>query len=117
MATDRKGWQPASSVAPGEILEEALEDRGMTQAELARRMDRPIKTINEIVKAKAGITAETALQLELVLDIPASFWLNLERLYAEGLARVRERVRLDAEVEWISGFPLSALRKQGVLPP
>ena len=49
MATDQTAWQPDWAVPPGEILAEALVDRGMTQSELARRMDRPVKTINEIV--------------------------------------------------------------------
>ena len=88
MATERR-LNPNWAVSPGEILEEALDERGMSQAELARRMDRPVKTINEIVKAKTAITAETALQLEIVLDVPARFWMNLERQYAEALARDR----------------------------
>ena len=60
----------------------------MSQTELAKRMDRPVKTINEIVQGKAAITAETALQLEQVLHIPASFWLKREQQYREFLARL-----------------------------
>ncbi len=46
------------------------------------------KTINEIIQKKAAITAETALQLEQVLHIPASFWLKREQHYRESLARL-----------------------------
>ncbi len=66
---------------PGETLLETLETISMSQAELAKRMGRPVKTINEIIQKKAAITAETALQLEQVLHIPASFWLKLEQHY------------------------------------
>ena len=66
---------------PGETLQEVLEERGMSQAELAERTGRPKKTINEIINGKAAITPETALQLERVLGIPASFWNNRERRY------------------------------------
>jgi len=59
---------------PGETLLEVLEERGITQAELAERTGRPRKTINEIIKGKAAITPETALQLERVLGVAASFW-------------------------------------------
>jgi len=45
-------YAPDYAVAPGEILQEALVDRQMTQAELARRTDRPLKTINEIVNGQ-----------------------------------------------------------------
>jgi len=43
MAIDRTAWQRDWAVAPGEILQEALEDRAMSQSELARRMGRPIR--------------------------------------------------------------------------
>jgi len=72
---------------PGETLEETLEAIGMSQAQLAERTGRPKKTINEIVQGKAAIMPETALQLERVLDVPASFWNEMERQYREFLAQ------------------------------
>jgi len=54
--------------------------------ELAVRSGRPKKTINEIVKGKATITAETAVQFERVLGVPASFGLGLEQNYQEAQA-------------------------------
>ncbi|GCE17579.1 hypothetical protein KDK_13790 [Dictyobacter kobayashii] len=80
-------YRPDYVSAPGETLLETLNAMGMSQAELAKRMERPIKTINEIIQGKATITAETALQLERVLRIPASFWLKREQRYRESLAR------------------------------
>ncbi|PZR78793.1 MAG: addiction module antidote protein, HigA family, partial [Candidatus Aeolococcus gillhamiae] len=77
MATDQTSWQPDWAVPPGEILAEALVDRGMSQSELARRMDRPVKTINEIINAKAAITPDTAIQLERALGISARLWNGL----------------------------------------
>ncbi|MEK7873863.1 MAG: HigA family addiction module antitoxin [Chloroflexota bacterium] len=76
-------------VPPGEVMAEELRARGMTQSELARRMGRPIQVINAIVTGKKSITAETALQLEKALDIPAEFWLNLEATYQLGKVRAR----------------------------
>ena len=76
-------YNPDYVSPPGDTLLEVLEDRGMTQAELAERTGRPKKTINEIIKGKAAITPETALQLELIFNIPASFWNNRERHYRE----------------------------------
>lgn len=71
---------------PGVTLRETLEALGMTQEELAGRTARPVKTINEIIKGKAAITPETALQLEKVFDVPARFWTGLEANYREILA-------------------------------
>ncbi|NDJ25228.1 HigA family addiction module antidote protein [Nostoc sp. B(2019)] len=94
---------------PGETLQEILEERGMSQAELAERTGRPKKTINEIINAKAAITPETALQLERVLGISASFWNNRERQYREALARLEEEERLQKEVTWLRQIPVRAM--------
>ena len=83
-------YEPDSVSAPGETLLETLETLGMSQEELATRMGRPVKTINEIIQKRAAITAETALQLEQVLHIPASFWLKREQNYRESLARLSQ---------------------------
>ena len=87
-------YKPNFVYAPGETILELLEERGMSQTELAQRMGRPIKTINEIIRGKTAITAETALQLERVFSVPMQFWLNLEQSYRECLARKAENTAL-----------------------
>jgi addiction module HigA family antidote len=81
------GWNPTWAVSPGEILVEALEERGMSQADLGRRMARPTNAISEIAAGTAAITPETAIQLERALGISAALWLGLESRYREALAR------------------------------
>lgn len=80
---------------PGITLRDFLDDIGMTQADLALRMGRPRKTINEIIQGKARITPETALQLEIVLvkqtGQRAEFWLKEEYYYRLRLARAAQR--------------------------
>ncbi len=81
MVTKTKAY-PDVAVPPGEYLAEEIEARGLSQKELAKRMGRPLNAINEIINGKKSITAETALQLEEVMpEIPAKFWLNLEADY------------------------------------
>lgn len=62
---------------------ETLEAIGMSQVELAKRTGLPKKTVNEIINGKAAIAPETALQLECILGVPASFWNNLQKNYRE----------------------------------
>ena len=78
---------PDYAVPPGATLLELLEFLGLTQAELAARAGRPKKTINEIIKGKAAITPDTAVQLERVLGSKASFWNALEGNYRTALVR------------------------------
>ena len=91
MAT-RTDAYPDVAIPPGEYLAEEIEARGISQKELAHRMGRPANAINEIIKGKKAITAETALQLEAVLaEIPARFWLNLETDYQLTKALIKRR--------------------------
>jgi addiction module HigA family antidote len=96
-------------VAPGEILLEALQDREMTQSELAQRLGRPLKTVNEIIKGKAAVTPETAIQLERALGISAQFWSNLETQYRDTLARQEADAELATQAGWAERFPIADL--------
>ncbi len=109
-------YHPESVSPPGETLSETLDTLGMSQAELAKRMGRPVKTINEIIQGKAAITAETALQLEQVLRIPASFWLKREQHYREFLARLAEEERLKSWVDWLKELPIREMTRRGWIP-
>lgn len=90
--TTAPGKRPESDLAvhPGALLAEELEARGMTQRALAEAMGRPAQAINEIVRGKKSIAAETALQLERVLGIAAYLWLRLQARYDLATARKRE---------------------------
>ena len=95
MATDGiRAWSDLP-IHPGEILAEELEARGITQRELATQMGRPPQAVNEIIRGKKAMTVETALGLERILGIDASFWMNLETTYRLTLARNREKSALD----------------------
>jgi plasmid maintenance system antidote protein VapI/Zn-dependent peptidase ImmA (M78 family) len=85
----------------------------MSQSDLARRMNRPIKTINEIINGKASITAETAIQLERVVGVPSTFWNSLERGYREDIARIEEHTALAQQKDWLKQFPLKDMFKLG----
>ena len=83
---------PDTAIPPGEYLAEEIKARAMTQAQLARKMGRPIQVVNAIVRGKKAITAETALQLEAAMpEIPARFWLNLETDYQLTKALIKRR--------------------------
>lgn len=106
-------YNPDSVTPPGETLLELLEERGMSQSELAERMGRPKKTISEIINAKAALTPDTALQLENVFGVPAHFWMRREQDYQEFFARRREHERLAQQMEWLKSFPIKEMIKRG----
>ena len=101
---------------PGDSIEEVIEEIGMSQAELAERIGRSIPKVNELIQGKAPVTKEIAFKLEYVLDIDASFWINLERAYQDELTEIRKMEFNEECVSWLKGFPILLMKKLGLLP-
>jgi len=99
------------AIPPGEYLEEVLEDMGLNQAELARRMGRPAQAVNEIIKGEKAITPETSIQLEKVLGVPAYIWSNLESEYRLIIASQVESENAKKEETLLANFPYLELSK------
>lgn len=117
MATSARvrAW-PDAAIPPGELLEEELAARGMTQHDLALRTGRPVQVINAIVRGKKQITHQTALELETVLGIPAHFWASLESNYQLIKARLRESDELTSQETELKGFPVGEMERRGWIP-
>ena len=109
----KNSYNPDFVSAPGETLVETIEQLGISQSELARRIGRPVKTINEIAQGKAAITPETALQLERALGISAEFWNAREAHYRASLATQAETHRLSTQLAWLKQVPVRAMIKLG----
>ncbi len=99
------------AVPPGDTLLETLKTIRMSQRELSGRMGMALKTINEIIQGKAPITPETAIGLETVLGVEASFWLNLEANFRADLARIKNKEQISSEIETSKNFPYSQMAK------
>ena len=74
-------FEPDYAVSPGETLRETIEALNLTPEDLVQRMGCHCTAINQIIKGNAQITPETAIQLEKVTGVPASFWNNAEVQY------------------------------------
>lgn len=67
---------------PGEILNsDFLETLNLSQYSLARAIGVPPRRINEIVKGKRAITADTALRLACYFSVSEFYWLELQSQY------------------------------------
>ena len=75
----KNGMRP---VHPGEILrEDFLLEVGMSANALAKALKVPAPRINDIVRERRGVTADTALRLARYFDTTPQFWLNLQAAY------------------------------------
>lgn len=89
-----------ANITPGEILEEDfLKPMGITQYRLAKDIGVPPRRINEIVKGKRAITADTALRFGRFFGMAAEFWLNLQSHYDLEQEQGRLSKRLEKEVK------------------
>jgi addiction module HigA family antidote len=73
-------------IHPGEHLKEALEETGMSAAELGRQLNIPTNRVTGILNEQRAVTADTALRLGHWFGTSADFWLNLQKLYELRLA-------------------------------
>lgn len=85
-------------VHPGEHLAEFLDEMGISQYRLAHDISVPPRRINEIVKGKRTVTADTALRLGRYFGMSAQFWMNLQDRYELEVAERTLGSRLDEEV-------------------
>lgn len=116
-APSGRAFEPDYVVAPGDTLAEMLEERALTQTELARRLGVSLKHINQVVNGAVPISADVALALEKVLGVSASFWLNRDALYRAEIARREETRDLASDVGWAEQFPIKELKKRGHITP
>lgn len=108
-------YAPDFAVPPGETLLEVLQERGLSQADLARRAGLSLKHVNLVAQGKVPISTEVALRLERVTGVAAAVWTNLENQYQEAHARLAERAALAADVDFLERFPIAGMVAKGLL--
>jgi HTH-type transcriptional regulator/antitoxin HigA len=102
-------------VAPGETIKELMEDKGLSQMDLAVRSGLTNAAISKVVNNQAAITNEFAVSLERVLGLPASFWTKRESDYRQALIRDAKDSDLASDLSWLSDVPVRELQERGVI--
>ena len=86
-------------VKPGEILqEEFMEPLGLSANALALLLRVPANRIQDIVRGRRSITADTALRLSQYFGNSAEFWLNLQQNYELDQAKREKLAEIQAVV-------------------
>lgn len=119
MATKKTGLSRELIIHPGETIADVLDERNISQVELAARTGVSPAYVSNVLAGKKDISAKFAMALEYALDVPKSFWLNLQANYDAELLELneantiteQERAIRDQLVEIVKH-----LRKRGRLP-
>lgn len=108
-------FKPDYATPPGWTLLDLLEERGMTQAELARRTDLSVKHISRLVNGHVPLSTDVALRLERVTGVTARFWLKRESIYQERRARRAEERNLEEDLDLLGELPTAEMVRLGIL--
>jgi addiction module HigA family antidote len=78
-----------AAIHPGDVLlEEYIKPLELTQATLAKELGISTNRLNELVRGKRGITADTALRLARRFRTSPELWMNLQSAYELTEARM-----------------------------
>lgn len=119
MATKKTGISPDLIIHPGETLFDILEDREITQAELATLTGVSPSYVNQVIKGKKDISTKFAVALEYALGVSKSFWINLQAHYdAEKLEYEKEHTVTEGEIDAYHQIKdiIKYLRQSGRIP-
>lgn len=117
MATESTYLYETDAVpSPGETIREVLGERGVSQKDFAVLLGRSEKFVSQLIGGKAPLRPQTAVDLERVLGVPASFWSSSEALYREWLAKEDETSWLEEQASWLKRFPLKEMILNGWVP-
>lgn len=92
----KNGMRP---IHPGEILrEDFLKPLGMSANALAKALNVPAPRINDIVRERRGVSADTAMRLARYFGGDARSWLNLQTAYDLRSAEMTSAKRIAREI-------------------
>ena len=81
------------------MLKEFLKPMGISQYRLAKDISVDPRRVNEIIRGKRSISADTALRLGRYFGTSARFWLNLQSHYDLEVEEMELGDRLEEEVK------------------
>ena len=92
----KNGMRP---VHPGEVLrEDFLKPLGMSANALAKALRVPAPRINDVVRGRRGVSADTAMRLARYFGGDARSWLNLQTAHDLRVAEISNAKRVAREV-------------------
>jgi antitoxin HigA-1 len=87
------------AIHPGEVLrEDFLRPSGLTANALAKALHVPAPRINDIVRQRRGITADTAMRLARYFGGDPQSWLNLQTIYDLRVAEKANALKIEREI-------------------
>jgi addiction module HigA family antidote len=90
MATDEPLECVMRPIHPGEVLRDELVELGLSARAFAQALDVPVNRVNQILRERRGVSADTALRLARYFGTAPVFWMDLQSDYE--LRRARRQI-------------------------
>jgi addiction module HigA family antidote len=92
----KNGMRP---IHPGEILrEEYVKPLGLSANALAQALGITAARVNDILRERRGVTADTALRLARYFGADAQSWLNLQTAYELRMAEISQGLSIKRQI-------------------
>lgn len=99
---------------PGSFIQEELDERGWSQRDLAYILGAPEPAVNLIISGKRGISPDMAKSLGNAFDVPAEFFVNLQKAF--DLANAKEpNPGITTRARLQSSYPIREMIRRGWL--
>ena len=92
-------YQELIAFHPGYYVKDYIDDQGITQEELAKRLQITPKYVSDLVNGRINLTDEMVLKLSIVFGTSTKLWLNLNQKYIEKKLEIEKQIRVDQECE------------------
>ena len=97
---------------PGTFIEEELEARGWSQADLAYVLGKDGAQVSKLINGKSHISSEIAVELADAFNVSPEFFMNLQNSYDLHRAKKADP-GVKSRAAWVSHFPVREMIKRG----
>lgn len=94
-------YQELIAFHPGYYVKDYIDEQGITQEELAKRLQTTPKYVSDLVNGRINLTEEMVLKLSIVFGTSTTMWLNLNRTYIEKKLEIDYRIKIDSECDLV----------------
>lgn len=94
-------YQELIAFHPGYYIKDYIDEQGITQEELAKRLQKTPKYVSDLVNGKINLTEEMVSRLSIVFGTSTKMWLNLNLKYIEKRIEIEKQKRIDEECELV----------------
>ncbi len=101
--------------SPGDFIREEMKQRGWTQTDLARILERPFPTVNRILNGKHAILPEMAAALGSAFGNDPEIWMQREAKYRLSLLKDKTNASVAKRARLYDLAPIKEMAKRGWL--